>query len=200
MFFYLISVSSSVLPSCSAAGVNLWGKLAGFPGCEKIKQAHLSKTGRSEVWAFYSIERLMYASYMNRCAVQSVSVTFLSVLWLAHLHIEKLRMWPITHLSLRVSHCRSWGGKRQDLLGTWAVSPRLTPALITIHEWEKARSQACRFTRPALRRLVKWLIRPTHISVLIINMHHADWKNHTHLAVWISKMVATHCAPLNKQS
>lgn len=92
----------------------------------------------------------------------------------------------VTHLSRRVSHCRSWDGKGQDLLGMWTVSPWLTPALITIHHWEQAYSQAYGFSRAALSLMVKWIIRPWHIRVLIINMRHADWKNHSHFAVWIS--------------
>lgn len=107
-------------------------------------------------------------------------------LWLAHPHIEKLRVWPITHLFLRVSHCCSWNSKGQDLLGMWAVSPWLTSALVTIHQWELAYSQAYGFTRAAFSWMVDWLISSWHTRLLIINKRHADWKHHTRLAVCIS--------------
>lgn len=94
-------------------------------------------------------------------SVSTSVVLFPPVLWLAALHIEKLRMWPVTHLSPRVSHCRRWDGNGRDLLGMWTVSPWLTPALITIHHWERARSQAYGFSRPALSSVVKWIIRPS---------------------------------------
>lgn len=126
---------------------------------------------------------LHFCLYLCRPSLPPYLSVFPPVLRLAHRHIEKLRMWLITHLSPRVSHCRSRDGKGRDLLGLWTLSPWLTPALITIHHRERAYSQAYGFARAALSWMVKWIIRPRHIGVLVINMHDADWKNHTDFAV-----------------
>lgn len=123
---------------------------------------------------------------LSSCYAAKNTIFCLPLLWLAHPQIEKLRVWPITHLFLRVSHCCSWSSEGYDLLGMWAVSTWLTSDLITIHQWEQAYSQAYRLTCAAFSWMVKWLISSWHIRLLIINKHHTDRKHHTRLAVWIS--------------